>query len=232
MAGEIRGPVRFRFRLPDEEIDIRLEGDSEWVNTIRDEFGLSEVGWLQPLAINSVSINRASSNNDIDDELEDVEDEEQEELELSPDTSGPRDMGPPPDPSRIPVVRRPIGSLDIKAEMEKLGLIIPETPAPQQLAMDLEGVEAPLPAKGPLVTDPMAEAWLRELLRIAVRQYGLSALSTTAIEQSASSLLGDKSGLELDLWLENLFRQGKLVKIHSGENTGYGPNPKWLEARM
>ena len=105
MAGEIRGPVRFRFRLPDEEIDIRLEGDSEWVNTIRDEFGLAEVGWLQPLAINSVSINRASSNNDVDDEPEDVEDEEQEELELSPDTSGPRDMGPPPDPSRIPVVR-------------------------------------------------------------------------------------------------------------------------------
>ena len=85
---------------------------------------------------------------------------------------------------------------------------------------------------GVAFSDPMAEAWLRELLRIAVREYGLSALATTTIEESASSLLGDRSGMELDLWLEGLFRQGKLVKIHGGDRTGYGPNPKWLDARM
>ena len=30
--------------------------------------------------------------------------------------------GPPPDPSRIPVVRRVIGDMDLDAEMEKLGI--------------------------------------------------------------------------------------------------------------
>ena len=232
MAGEIRGPVRFRFRLPEQDIDIRLEGDAEWVNSIREEFDLTEVGWLQPLATNAVSINRGVSENELDDDFEESDEVEPDDSELVPATTEPLDMGPPPDPSKIPVVRRPIGSLDIKIEMEKLGLEIPERPNSQQLAIELENVEPPLPATGPLVSDPMAEAWLRELLRIAVREYGLSALATTTIEESASSLLGDRSGMELDLWLEGLFRQGKLVKIHGGDRTGYGPNPKWLDARM
>ena len=60
----------------------------------------------------------------------------------------------------------------------------------------------------------------------------MSALAIEAIENSASSLLGDRTGMELELWLEGLFRQGKLVKLHGGDRTGYGPNPKWLESRM
>jgi hypothetical protein len=233
MSGEIRGPVRFLFRLPDENIDIRIEGDAEWVGKIREELGLSDAGWLQPLAANTVSLNRSSNAKELDDEV----DESEEDLQLDDDTeilpdSEPIDMGPPPDPSRIPVVRRPIGSLDIHAEMAKLGIEIPDKPNAQQLAMDLEGIEEPLPAQGPLVSDPMAEAWLRELMRIVVRKYGLSALALETIEKSSSSLLGDRAGMELDLWLENLFRQGKLVKVHGGDRTGYGPNPKWLDSRM
>ncbi len=231
MAEKIRGPVRFLFRHPEEEIDIRIEGDSEWVASLRDELGLNEIGWLQPLASQSVRLNRGSNR-----ELDDEDGDSEQELELGHEgellTNKPTDMGPPPDPSRIPVVRRPIGSLDINAELIKLGLVVPEKPDSAQLAMDLEGLETPFPAEGPLVSDPMAEAWLRELLRIAVRNYGLSALAIEAIENSASSLLGDRTGMELELWLEGLFRQGKLVKLHGGDRTGYGPNPKWLESRM
>ncbi len=233
MSGEIRGPVRFLFRLPDEKIDIRLEGDAEWVGAIREELGLSDAGWLQPLASDLVSLNRGSTTKELDDEV----DESEQEIQLGDDAeilpgSEPIDMGPPPDPGRIPVVRRPIGSLDVKAEMAKLGIEIPDKPDAQQLAMDLEGIEEPPPAQGPLVNDPMAEAWLRELMRIVVRVYGLSALAVETIEKSSSSLLGDRTGMELDLWLENLFRQGKLVKVHGGDRTGYGPNPKWLDSRM
>ncbi len=233
MSGEIRGPVRFLFRLPDAKIDIRIEGDSEWVGAIREELGLSDTGWLQPLASDMISLHRGSTAKELDDEVDESEQEIQleDDAEILPD-SEPIDMGPPPDPSRIPVVRRPVGSLDVKAEMAKLGIEIPDKPDAKQLAMDLEGIEEPLPAQGPLVSDPMAEAWLRELMRIVVRRYGLSALAVETIEKSSSSMLGDRSGMELDLWLENLFRQGKLVKVHGGDRTGYGPNPKWLDSRM
>ena len=41
----------------------------------------------------------------------------------------------------------------------------------------------------------------------------------------------DRSGTELELWLEGMWRLGKLVKVHGGGGSyGYGPNPRWLEA--
>ena len=45
----ISGPVRYRFRDMDEDVEVLLEGDSEWVERWRQELGLEEVGWLQPL---------------------------------------------------------------------------------------------------------------------------------------------------------------------------------------
>jgi hypothetical protein len=32
--------------------------------------------------------------------------------------------------------------------------------------------------------------------------------------------------------LESLFSAGKLVKIHGGDATGWGPSPKWLLADL
>ena len=48
---ELRGTVRFRFRAPEHEVDVLLEGDAGWVSTLREEMDLSgDVGVLQPLA--------------------------------------------------------------------------------------------------------------------------------------------------------------------------------------
>ena len=37
-------------------------------------------------------------------------------------------MGPEPDPSRIPVIRRPIGELDLAAKLVEVGLESPVRP--------------------------------------------------------------------------------------------------------
>ena len=78
----------------------------------------------------------------------------------------------------------------------------------------------------------MAEAWLRELLEVVVRDHGMSGLRTEDIEEIASSKLGDREGATLEVWLESLFAAGKLVKIHGGDATGWGPSPKWLAGRI
>ena len=60
MASGLKGPVRFRFRFPDEDVDVRIEGEANWVLDIRKQLELDQIGWIQPLAINS------SSHSDID----------------------------------------------------------------------------------------------------------------------------------------------------------------------
>ena len=58
-----------------------------------------------------------------------------------------------------------------------------------------------------MVKDPMAEAWLKELLRIAVRSHGVTAITTETIALAASDFLGDREGMELELFL------GKYVQV-------------------
>ena len=78
----------------------------------------------------------------------------------------------------------------------------------------------------------MAEAWLRELLRIVVRTHGVTAITTETIALAASDYLGDREGLELEMFLESLFRSGKLVKVHGGDAIGWGPSPAWLASGL
>ena len=40
----LKGPVRFRFRVPEEDVDVLIQGDAEWVNALREEIGLTDVG--------------------------------------------------------------------------------------------------------------------------------------------------------------------------------------------
>ena len=47
----LKGPVRFRFRAPDDDVDVLIQGDAVWVNTLRENLGLMDVGWVQPMAI-------------------------------------------------------------------------------------------------------------------------------------------------------------------------------------
>ena len=144
----------------------------------------------------------------------------------------PRDMGPKPDPSRIPVVRRPIGELNLAQKLVEIGLEMPTKPDADELRDQLEEIEPPHPAQGPMVVDPMAEAWLKELLRIVVRKHGKTAITTETIEMAANDYLGDREGMELELFLEGLFRIGKLVKVHGGDSVGWGPSPAWLSSGL
>ncbi len=144
----------------------------------------------------------------------------------------PRDMGPTPDPSRIPVVRRPIGQLNLAEELDSLGLEAPMRPDPIELMEALDEMEPPRPVQGAMSVDPMAEAWLRELLNVVVRDYGITALKTEDIEEIASKRLGGREGTKLEVWLESLFSAGKLVKVHGGDATGWGPSPRWLSGKF
>ena len=66
-----------------------------------------------------------------------------------------------------------MGDLDITDRLVNFGLILQQCQIQTNSGM-LEELEEPLPVQGPLVVDPMAEAWLKELLRIAVQQFGVT----------------------------------------------------------
>ena len=99
---ELKGFVQYRFRSDENDTEILLRGDADWVRSKVAELGLEGVGWMMPIgqevkATNTSGISsKTKANVDID-----VDDQ--------PLGEKPLDMGPEPDPSRIPVVRRPIG---------------------------------------------------------------------------------------------------------------------------
>lgn len=223
---ELRGNVRYRFRSDDHDVNIVIEGDAEWVEAHVEELGLSGVGWTMPAGTEVQASN-----------LSTVSKQRQEaginiEMDDQPEDAKPLDMGPEPDPSRIPVVRRPIGELDLKAKLNEAGLEPAARPDVIELMELLEDMDPPQPVASTTSVDPMAEAWLRELLQLVVRDHGMSGLSTEDIEEIASSKLGGREGTALDVWLQSLFTAGKLVKIHGGDATGWGPSPKWLVGRF
>ena len=204
------GGVRFVFRSDETDVNVTIEGKREWVERIVDELGLSDVGSFIPLGQNPLAQNQPNVQEDDDVILP------------------PTDMGPEPDPSRIPVVRRPIGELNVEVEIEKIGLEPPGRNDVFELMDAFSELDEPRPIQGQMSIDPMAEAWLRELMRLIVREGARTALATETIEEVASAKLGGRTGVELSVWLESLFAAGKLVKIHGGDATGWGPSPRWL----
>ena len=223
---QLRGNVRYRFRSDDHDVNVVIEGEANWVQKHVDELGLSGVGWTMPTGtevqatnLSSVSVERQKAGMNI-------------EMEDAPESTRPADMGPEPDPSRIPVVRRPIGELNLQEKLNQAGLAPAERPDIIELMELLDDMEPPRPVQGATSVDPMAEAWLRELLQLVVRDHGSTGLRTEDIEEIASSKLGGREGTTLDVWLESLFSAGKLVKIHGGDATGWGPSPKWLAGRF
>jgi hypothetical protein len=127
------------------------------------------------------------------------------------------------------VVRRPIGQLDLEAEIGRIGLEAMQRPDPIELMEVVEGLDRPLPVKDPTSVDPQAEAWLKELMEVVVREHGATAMRTEDIEEVLGERLGDRSGGVLEVWLDSLFAAGKLVKVHGGQGTGWGPSPSWLK---
>ena len=208
------GDVRFTFRSDETDVNVTIEGKRAWVESIVEELGLSEVGVMLPIGVQSP--------------LQDPPSQSDEESEDDDALLPPSDMGPEPDPSRIPVVRRPIGALNVDLEIEKIGLEPPSANDVFELMDAFAELDEPRPIQGEMSVDPMAEAWLKELMRLIVREGGRTALATETIEEVASTKLGGRTGVELSVWLESLFAAGKLVKIHGGDATGWGPSPRWL----
>ena len=223
---ELRGNVRYRFRSDDHDLNIVIEGDVEWVEMYVEELGLSGVGWTMPAGADAEATNLSSVSKQRQEAGIDIEMADEREPQK------PLDMGPTPDPSRIPVVRRPIGELDLKAKLSEVGLNPAQRPDAIELMEILEDMDPPQPVTSATSVDPMAEAWLRELLQVVVRDHGMSGLSTEDIEEIASRKLGGREGTALEVWLQSLFTAGKLVKIHGGEATGWGPSPRWLAGRF
>ncbi len=224
----LRGIVRYRFHSDDDEIEILIEGEASWVEEKVEELGLTGVGWYTPVAVAPRATNISSVTSR---KLTQGEGDDGEEQEFSPNAP-PADMGPEPDPSRIPVVRRPIGELDLNHAISRLELGAYERPDPIAIMEALEDIEKPEPLHGMMSVDPEAEAWLRALMGIVVREFGASGLRTEDIEEIASTHLGGREGVELEVFLESLFSAGKLVKIHGGDAIGWGPSPKWLGGRI
>lgn len=216
----LRGQVRYRFRADDHDVNVVIEGEADWVAGKVEEFGLVGVGWTMPAgAAPEPAAPRTAGETPL-------------EVPSQDESTLPPDMGPTPDPSRIPVVRRPIGQLDVAERLEATGLQGPSRPDAIGLMDVLEDMDPPHPVQSVTSVDPMAEAWLRELLEVVVRDHGMSGLSTEDIEEIASPKLGGREGTALEVWLESLFAAGKLVKIHGGDATGWGPSPKWLAGRI
>ena len=216
----LRGQVRYRFRADDHDVNVVIEGEADWVAGKVEELGLVGVGWTMPAGTAPQPAPQRSA------------DEPPADAPSPEESAPPHDMGPTPDPSRIPVVRRPIGQLDVDQRLEASGLQGPSRPDAIGLMDVLEDMDPPHPVQSVTSVDPMAEAWLRELLEVVVRDHGMSGLSTEDIEEIASSKLGGREGTALEVWLESLFAAGKLVKIHGGDATGWGPSPKWLAGRI
>lgn len=222
---ELKGFVQYRFRSDESDTEVLLRGDAVWVRNKVAELGLEGVGWMMPIgqevkATNTSGITTKTKAN-VDIEIDD-----------QPIGEKPLDMGPEPDPSRIPVVRRPIGELDLNSELRALGLDNLTKPDPIELMEIFSELDEPLPVQGTMSIDPMAEAWLRELMNIVVRDYGFTALKTGDIEEIASKKLGNREGTTLEVWLESLFSAGKLVKVHGGDAIGWGPSPRWLAGKV
>lgn len=216
----LRGQVRYRFRADDHDVNVVIEGEADWVAGKVEELGLVGVGWTMPAGSAPQPAPQRS------------DDETPSDAPSPEESAPPHDMGPTPDPSRIPVVRRPIGQLDVAQRLEASGLQGPSRPDAIGLMDVLEDMDPPHPVQSVTSVDPMAEAWLRELLEVVVRDHGMSGLSTEDIEEIASPKLGGREGTALEVWLESLFAAGKLVKIHGGDATGWGPSPKWLAGRI
>lgn len=224
----LRGVVRYRFQSDEDEIEILIEGEASWVEEKVEELGLTGVGWYTPVAIapQATNISSVTSRKILEGDME-----EDFDAELS-SNEPPADMGPEPDPTRIPIVRRPIGELNLNDAISRLDLGQYERPDPIALMEALEDIEKPEPLHGMMSVDPEAEAWLRALMGIVVREFGASGLRTEDIEEIASKHLGGREGVELEVFLESLFSAGKLVKIHGGDAIGWGPSPKWLGGRF
>ena len=202
---QMRGTVRFIFRSPENDIDIVIEGESNVVDSLRQDLGLQgRVGFIQPLSAADADQNFSH--------------------DLSEEGKLP---GPPPDPSSIPAVVRRIGDLDIKSKISDLDGPSRTEPQIEYIREFLESIDEPEPLSNNLSGDPMAESWLQILLTLVVREHGQTSLPISAIEDLIGERI-NREGVDLEIFLNRLWIMGRLELIYGGAEIHYAPNPSWL----
>ena len=215
---QMRGTVRFRFRSPENDIDVIIEGESSVVESLRGELGLQgRVGFIQPLSARLVD----------DSELESKPAMGDDQDFLNVNGGEGQLPGPPPDPSSIPAVVRRIGDLDIKSKISELDGPSRTEPQIEYIREFLESIDEPEPLSNNLSGDPMAEAWLQILLTLVVREHGQTSLPISAIEELIGERI-NREGVDLELFLNRLWIMGRLELIYGGAEIHYAPNPSWL----
>ncbi|MGB1485862.1 MAG: hypothetical protein ACPG8H_00740 [Candidatus Thalassarchaeaceae archaeon] len=215
---QMRGTVRFRFRSPENDVDVILEGEYSVVESLRQELGLQgRVGFVQPLSARLVDGDESEALPAMGDDLS------------YPDITSVEDSlpGPPPDPSSIPAVVRRIGDLDIKSKISELEGPSRSEPQIEYIREFLESIDEPEPLSNNLSGDPMAEAWLQILLTLVVREHGQTSLPISAIEDLIGERI-NREGVDLEIFLNRLWIMGRLELIYGGAEIHYAPNPSWL----
>ena len=206
--------VRFRYKSTQDQVDILLEGTEDFVNSARSSIGVTgAIGFFRDVSVQSGQVPPDSS-------------QSSHLVSQDPEKTLP---GPPPDPSRIPSVVRTVGDLDLDEAVSGLGTSKQSDPDISALEEFVSEVEPPEPLSNPLSADPHAEAWLQLILTMVVREHGHTSLSISDIQK----LIGEKVGkgeVELKVFLDRLWRIGKLERIHGGAEDHYSPNPSWLES--
>ena len=200
--------IRFSFRSNENDVEVVIQGPPSWVNLYRERIGMEgDIGFVQE--VSNLDIGSAQ------------ESDSKKEIELP---------GPPPDPSRLPSIVRVVGGLDINAGMEAIGVPDRTEPDLSEISIFLDELEEnPEPLSDNISGDPHAEAWIQLILTLVVREHGHTSLSVSSIE----ALIGEKinrSGIDLQMFLDRLWLLGKLERIHGGIETHYAPNPSWLES--
>tara|TARA_B100000959_G_scaffold257546_1_gene291744 strand:+ start:789 stop:1424 length:636 start_codon:yes stop_codon:yes gene_type:complete len=200
--------IRFSFRSNEHDVEIVIQGPPSWVNLYRERIGMDgDIGFVQEV-----------SNRDIGSGDE----------QLSGKVA--KLPGPPPDPSRLPSVVRIVGELDVLAGMENIGVPDRTEPDLSEISIFLDELEEnPEPLSDNISGDPYAEAWIQLVMTLVVREHGHTSLPVGSIE----ALLGDRinrTGTDLQMFLDRLWLLGKLERIHGGIETQYAPNPSWLES--
>jgi hypothetical protein len=215
---QMRGTVRFRFRSPENDVDVILEGEYSVVESLRQELGLQgRVGFVQPLSARLVDGDESEALPAMGGDLS------------YPDITSVEDSlpGPPPDPSSIPAVVRRIGDLDIKSKISELEGPSRSEPQIEYIREFLESIDEPEPLSNNLSGDPMAEAWLQILLTLVVREHGQTSLPISAIEDLIGERI-NREGVDLEIFLNRLWIMGRLELIYGGAEIHYAPNPSWL----
>ena len=212
------GPVRFRFRDLEADIEVLIEGDAAWVENMREELGISGdgPGYTVPIhgtfrgnkeeTISSANRSRADARG-----------------------GPPQRPGPPPDPSRIPPSIRDIGNLDIESEFDKLGVTLSPIPSAEELKTALLELEPFEPLEEASTELALEERVLQALMEIIVRTHGWPSISESILFE----VLGSRFSMDskaFGKWLRRLWKQGRVERIFGSDGEdAYAPFPFWLE---